>query len=776
MALSDQKNFSWKSPDLIILGFWLAFVLAYFLPPMIRGITVPHPQVWFFELSLQWLPFWDYASDMLKQGLLPSWAPHLYCGWPFSSHPMTNVYYPPFYLLMYLDYIQAAYLENIIGFIWSGAFVYLTFRKFGLSPLASLAGMLSFVGGNYFTVFSTYGLFIRALFLYTSATWATVSLAKDQPRFRYLALLVISLALGFTVHVEQQIYVCFFLLGLVFFASPSGDRLRRVVFLAFGLAAAGILAFWPLINLAAYLPFSLRAQGISFSHYASTSTSFSSILAFFVPAHQIFFTIALHYYLGWSVIWLVMEGIRTLKRAAIPGILALVIYGMFVSEFKPMLWVTYHLPVLGRFMLHYTSSVVIFAICAGFAAFGAESVFNRFRQSQPKLLVPALLALLMFPLFAFTRDLSRAVLLGLTGLCGLILVPRFPGMRKKQLAILWVFVFISVDLLLLNYRDRPRTPYHQFDIHPVAREFLQMPVQERFWVLTPLVDERNIGDTQLHPLMGMRLSPLLPGTHSPLGYWRMLPMRLAKLFDRICPGYVSFDDQGRLDNYKPELVYGRGAITQRTLPLLSLMNVGKIFSRGIRLDPVEGLSSEKIKNLIIYKNHRVLPRAFLVNRIVRSPDPETALNLTSSGVINFQKQVVMEGRFPFAPPGFSPAENTGRLKILHARPGYWEFKINAPAYLSDQSLPQYLLFVSESHLPGWRAELDGREIPVYYANYAFMGVPLTPGSYNLKLIHRPVEFGIGLWASISATAFWMLILGLFFLKKIGRKRNDGVES
>jgi hypothetical protein len=751
-------------------------VLAYFIPPMIRGITVPHPSAWFYEMALQWLPFWDYAGAMLKQGLIPAWTPHIYCGWPFSSYPPTNFYYPPFYLLMHLNYVHSIYLENIISFMVSGIFLYLTFRKFGLVPLASLAGMLSFVGGSYFTVYTTYAICTRALFLYILATWAAVSLAKDRLRFRYWAVLVVSLALGFTVDVEQQIYILFFLVGLVWFASSKGQRIKRTFILGIGIIAAFLLALWPLINLAGYMPFSLRSQGITFSYYAPPGMKHSAILALFFPAHQVFHTLVLPAYLGWSVIWLMVEGIRHLKRASIPAILAVLIYGMFVSNLQPIMWVTYHLPVLGQLLLHYTSIIVIFAILAGLAAFGAESLFNRFRLSGPKILLPSLLALIIVPIAAYTKDWSRASLLAIIGLCGLFLIPRFSSIRQKRLAILWVFIFLGVDLLLLTFRDRPRTPYHKFDIHPVAKEFLQMHIRERFWVLSPLMDEHNLADTELHPLMGMRLDPLIPGTHSPLGYWRVPPMRIARLINKICPGYITFDEQGRLDDYKPELVFQKQSVNESTLPLLSLMNVGIIFSRGIELERVEGLSFGKANDLIIYKNSRALPRAFIVSRIIRAENPKRALELVSSGKIDFKKQVVVEEEFPFAPKEFPRPEFRTRLDVIEARPGYWEFEINSPGYLSDLSLPQYFLFVSETRLPGWRAELAGKETRVYYANYAFMGVPIRAGHYTLKLFYKPKHFQIGMWATISGAIFWLFIPALLLSLKKGRKGLRGTNQ
>ena len=44
-----------------------------------------------------------------------------------------------------------------------------------------------------------------------------------------------------------------------------------------------------------------------------------------------------------------------------------------------------------------------------------------------------------------------------------------------------------------------------------------------------------------------------------------------------------------------------------------------------------------------------------------------------------------------------------------------------------------LVVVAESYFPGWKAEVDGREVPVVEADGAFLGVPVGPGHHRVTL-------------------------------------------
>ena len=48
-----------------------------------------------------------------------------------------------------------------------------------------------------------------------------------------------------------------------------------------------------------------------------------------------------------------------------------------------------------------------------------------------------------------------------------------------------------------------------------------------------------------------------------------------------------------------------------------------------------------------------------------------------------------------------------------------------------------LLMPSEADYPGWRAPLDGGEIPIIYTNVAFRGLQTPAGRYRVEFVFRP---------------------------------------
>lgn len=51
-----------------------------------------------------------------------------------------------------------------------------------------------------------------------------------------------------------------------------------------------------------------------------------------------------------------------------------------------------------------------------------------------------------------------------------------------------------------------------------------------------------------------------------------------------------------------------------------------------------------------------------------------------------------------------------------------------------------LLFFGDTWYPGWRAKIDGAEVPINRVNYMFMGVELPPGEHSVDFSYRPTFF------------------------------------
>ena len=74
--------------------------------------------------------------------------------------------------------------------------------------------------------------------------------------------------------------------------------------------------------------------------------------------------------------------------------------------------------------------------------------------------------------------------------------------------------------------------------------------------------------------------------------------------------------------------------------------------------------------------------------------------------------------------------------------------------LETRNAGEGFLVSSEVHYPGWRAWVDGREIPIYYTNLAFRGVFVPAGNHEVIYRFLPkILFYSGLVSLFTMLAF-----------------------
>lgn len=95
----------------------------------------------------------------------------------------------------------------------------------------------------------------------------------------------------------------------------------------------------------------------------------------------------------------------------------------------------------------------------------------------------------------------------------------------------------------------------------------------------------------------------------------------------------------------------------------------------------------------------------------------------------------------------------GSVKLLAAAPEEYRVQLSAEH--------EGVLRIGIPWFPGWRAEVDGKEIPVRRADHALMAVSVPAGVHELRFFYQSTYFAHGAW--ISALAFTMagltLVLG-----------------
>ncbi len=82
-----------------------------------------------------------------------------------------------------------------------------------------------------------------------------------------------------------------------------------------------------------------------------------------------------------------------------------------------------------------------------------------------------------------------------------------------------------------------------------------------------------------------------------------------------------------------------------------------------------------------------------------------------------------------------------------------------------------ILFVSTTENPGWKAHLDGKEVPIYVLYDAFLGVEVPAGTHELELKFTPPGFARGAILSGIALVF---TLGLAVLDILSTKQRQAL--
>ncbi len=178
-------------------------------------------------------------------------------------------------------------------------------------------------------------------------------------------------------------------------------------------------------------------------------------------------------------------------------------------------------------------------------------------------------------------------------------------------------------------------------------------------------------------------------------------------------------------------------------PVLDLANVRYLISR----EPVQaaGLSEiTRLRNEYVYENAGTLPRFFLVSRVRRAGGMEEAARMLRSPDFDPRREAIVEG-----PVELQQGNASGTVKVLRYEPRTVVVETDTPA-------PAYLV-TSESHYPGWRAFMEGKEVPFNYTNVAFRGLAVPAGRHQILMRFAPPLFKYS--AALSGVA-WLAALGL----------------
>jgi hypothetical protein len=760
-------------PDVVAAALLFLASLVFYYPLVFLGRVVVD-----FDAFVYFYPQRAYLAQSLVEGRLPLWNPYLFMGAPFLANPQTAVLYPLSWLFL-LGPVEFVYTVQLVLHTYLAAlFTYLLARAaFGVGPLAALVGALAYAFGGFMAAQAGH------LNQLSAAAWLpAVLLAYDQAVRRlspaWAGLGALAFGMQLLAGHPQESYMTALVLVLFWLVRAPWRNAWRLAWAAFaGILVAGVGA---LVAAAQVLPtlelvgHSIRGTGVVWEDAVARSLPSYLVPRALMPPFWL--NVASTEYVGYVGVTPVAMGFLALmvvrSRFVVFGAL-LCFIGLFLAPGENNGYYGLLFSTVPGFDTFRVPARWLFLWCFGAAvlsALGAEWI----RQGawvwlrRPDLWVRlVLVAFVLSAGLAWQRDHGEPFPQRRTpalwaAIAAAAIATGFLanlGYRRQAAGVLVALTAAELWAAAGWSPARQAVPASFLDSGGPAGDWLRAGGAERARVLSlarPDYIPRNEDELRVRfeglPEHSVRsilvatkwretLTPNLPlqyGLRSVDGYdGGVLPLRnflrLSTLL--VPPDRVRADGvlQSRLDAPPDDR-------------LLDQMGVQYLLQNQ-ETPPPPGTDARDLGNLRLYVRQETVPLSLLIFNAGTASDEEALVQMAQ---VSFDpNREVLLARDPRARPLVS--EQPGQpVDPVVEWPETWRARVSTPA-------PSYLL-QREAWYPGWRARVDGLEVPVFRANVLFRAVYLPPGDHDVEVFFDSAAFNQGGLLSLVGLAATGLLL------------------
>ena len=757
---SDQGG---KRQTWLAVAFITAIVLAAFWQlTSMTGFLIPD-DIFASDMMNENFPYRFSIGDALKSGHLPLWTREIYGGFPLLARAESGVCYPVNLVLFgLLPPYFALNLTILLILATAGIGMYFYAREIGSRNLAAIVAGIAFCFSGYLLSH------IKHLSMATAASWLPVGLALleraiRRKNHRYLLWFGIVFGMQQLSANTQTAYYSGFLYALYFLfrflnqqkelrlaakkpnAASSALNLVRsrltwsfvgVLLLGSLLAAVQLVPTYEMVSLSA------RSGGVNFEYaasYAYNPKDFWTFISPYTNGDPGNLT-----YLAKSVFW---EDYGYV--GALTFLLALA---------APLSnWRNWHV----RFFS--LTAVVSYLIVLGPGTPVYRFVFdhvpgmNYFRFPTRLLLITdaSLVALASLALTRFAQQFA-----GCASKSG---AASSAGSGRRVVIQTIVLVVTIGDLLHFQLRQNPIVDAAKWLKPPTTVEIIRrdssifrmyclggrgahraMFKQAGGWEgdLQPFVEQREFIQASTNVLYGLS---------SPDGYANLTPNYIVDIWgDQNRAGIITQTASTQGDIFQPTPVFWK---------LMRMYNVKYITSIWPFTQTANLRALGVYGGAYLYQNDDFLPRAYLVGDVVPVANGEAARRMLFSEGFDPSRSVMLGAM----PPNYSPGQGVGgNVEILRYTTNLAEMKVR-----TQQSA---ILVFSDSYYPGWVAELDGRETPIYRANITQRAVVVPAGEHQVRFQFKAPTVVVGFWVSMAALG---VFLACFLFSLLHRKTDPG---
>jgi hypothetical protein len=235
---------------------------------------------------------------------------------------------------------------------------------------------------------------------------------------------------------------------------------------------------------------------------------------------------------------------------------------------------------------------------------------------------------------------------------------------------------------------------------------------------------------------------MMGGLRDIRGYDGADPKRLVDVLELArAPDSTPPFKYARVQHYSP-------IVDPRPSPIVNMLGVRYlIFRQDPPLRPVT-----RWKDYRVFENPRALPRAY-VPAEVRVVEDDRAV-LAEMGQPSFQPAEVADVDQPIDVPATGCH---GTAEIVDEIPN----RVTIDCRMETPGV----VVLTDLWYAGWQARLNGREVPILRANYAFRGVGVPAGESRLVFTYRPAGFIRGLWLAGGALLAMLIWAGTIRLAR-----------
>ena len=762
-------------------------------------------------------PLRKVLIETYARGEFPLWNPFVHLGQPMLANPNYMAFYPTNLLHLFLPFDYAFKLHFIIHPILGGLGLYFLQRRLGIGALAAFGGSLVYqFSGPVLSFLNLYSI-VQTVALMPWVGWGMTVALRGRLAHSLIFGMILSLQV---ISCEPQLFLSVFWLasGLALLHLLESDDRRKAVYdivrvgsvgtlFAFGLAAIQVL---PTLEM---IPLSVRGGGYSYEASSIWSMHPADLVNVVIPNlfgtpytlnnasywgdayHHAGEPYLVSYFAGASTILICLFSFLSTRRAIQRIFLGLTFISVFfaLGKFNPLYhWLYDHFRLfqLGRFPSKYflLTSLSLCVLCS----LGAQEILQsegglgRKRKAIALLVLLGLLASIIAlgiwlrfqsnpdsletwirtrvdPSIARVKDFhgitsrvlasvrSSGVFLLAASL--VILVRTFVPAIKVAAPVL--VLVMGAELIPPNLGLLPLISGSDFSFLSEVHRYLAKE--------GPKEPYRVVSMHWINPRPGFRIQ----ASNRSAAWLTLFYRRTGQPMYGIIPGLQyslcrSGDDLNTKESDDLWIRFLR-APTAAGLSILQKINSPVILGFGALQDPrlrqAASFDTETDQPLNVYWLENTLPRAFFASGLEKVASHSGALERFAQPDFPFGSTVILEEVQRDTRPGESGA-GVARLMEYKAARVVCEVEAKRPGYL----------VLLDSYYPGWHAYLDGKEVGILRANYAFRAVEVGSGKHRVEFLCRPRSF----YAGLGITSATMLLGAAVVLW--GRRRGQLSKS